>query len=138
MPAKTFKMGPGTLILGETGTTLDLSCQLTSTLVKWDKDKDDDLNTLCGDTVPGDTIYTAQLSGTVLQDLSTAGVIEFTWTNKGTQMPFKFVPNTAEGKQVSGIVTIDPVDVGGDTKTRPTSDFEWDCVGEPTFSVIGV
>ncbi|AWY04759.1 major tail protein [Gordonia phage Emperor] len=137
MPAKTYKLGPGELILGETGGQLDLSCQLTKAQVTWDKDAEDPSHVLCGDTVPGDVTYTAKLAGTVLQDLSADGVVDFTWTNKGEAVAFRFVPSTTAGRTISGLVVIDPIDVGGDVKTKPTSEFEWDVVGEPTLSAAG-
>lgn len=137
MPAKTYKLGPGELILGETGGELDLSCQLTKAQVTWDKDAEDAQPVLCGDVVPGDVNYTAKVAGTVLQDLGADGVVEFTWTHKGEAVPFRFVPSTTAGRTISGTVVIDPIDVGGDVKTKPSSEFEWDVVGEPQLSPAG-
>lgn len=134
MPGKAYKLGPGTLILGETTDTLDMSCQLSAAKVTWDKDKDDDTPTLCGDIVAGGVTYSAKLSGTVLVDLSDGGLADYTWLNKGLAKVFKFVPTSDAGKAVNGTVTVDPIDVGGDeVKKNMTSDFEWDCVGEPTL-----
>lgn len=137
MAGKATKLGPGTLVIGETTTTLDLSCQLSAARVEWDKDKEDDVPVLCGEDIAGSAAYTAKLTGTVLLDLSDSGMVEFTWTHKGEQFPFIFVPNTAEGKQVTGTVTVDPLDVGGDeVKKNMSVDFEWDCVGEPDFEPV--
>ena len=58
--AKVTKFGPGTLTLGEVGTPIDVSCQVISCQIEWDKDKDDDVVVLCGETVGGSTIYTAR------------------------------------------------------------------------------
>lgn len=136
MPAKTYKLGPGELIIGETGSPLNLSCQLTAASVTWDKDAEDPFNVLCGDTVPGDVQYTAKLTGTVLQDLSADGMMDYTWTNKGEAVPFTFTPSTTAGRTVTGTVVVDPLDIGGDVKTKPTSEFEWDCVGEPVLGTV--
>ena len=137
MTAKATKLGPGTLTIGETTTTLDLSCQLSAAHVEWDKDKEDDTPVLCGEDVPGGVAYTAKLTGTVLLDLSPTGMVDFTWTHKGEQFPFTFVPNTAEGVEVTGVLTVDPLDVGGDeVKKNMSVDFEWDCVGEPVFGAV--
>src|SRR5262245_38851715 len=132
------KLGPGLLTIGPVATALDISCQLSAAWVKWDKDKEDDVPVLCGDTIAGAATYTAKLSGTIAQDLGAASsFVEYSWTNKGTTQPFVFVPSDADGKQVEGEVTIDPVDVGGDeVKKNMMSDFEWDCVGEPTISPV--
>ena len=138
MPGKATKLGPGTLIIGETTTTLDLSCQLSAAKVEWDKDKEDNTEVLCGDSIAGGVTYTAKLTGTVLLDLSPQGMVDFTWTNKGVEFPFTFIPNTAEAQQVSGVLTVDPLDVGGDeVKKNMSVDFEWDCVGEPVFEPVG-
>jgi hypothetical protein len=137
MPATATKLGPGTLVIGDTGTDLDLSCQLSAAHIEWDKDKEDDTPVLCGEDVPGGVAYTAKLTATVLLDLSVDGMVAFTWTNKGQQFPFVFVPNTAAGQQVSGTLTVDPLDVGGDeVKKNMSVDLEWDCVGEPVFEPV--
>lgn len=133
MPIKSYKVGPGTLTIGAVGSPVDFSAQITSTVVSWKVDTDDPVDVLSGDELPGDDTWTATLSGTVLQDLSDAGIVEYTWDHKGEQVPFTFVPSTAVGKAVSGVVKIGPLDIGGDVKKRPTSDFSWDCVGEPTL-----
>jgi len=136
-PPKVSKLGPGTLTVGATPAT-DIACQLSAAWVKWDKDKEDDVPVLCGQTIAGAATYTATLSGTIAQDLgATDSFVEYSWTNKGTTVPFVFVPSTADGKQVEGNVTIDPIDVGGDeVKKNMMSDFEWDCVGEPTIAPV--
>jgi hypothetical protein len=137
MAVSSTKLGPGTLILGETGTTQDASCQMTGAVVAWDKDKADDITVLCGDVVAGGTTYTATLSGTFLQDLAEDdGLVAFTWANKGVETKFVYVPNTVAAATVTGVVVIDPIDVGStdDYGSTMTSDFEWDCVGEPVLT----
>lgn len=134
MTVNSTKLGPGTLVLGETGMGQDASCQLTGAVVEWDKDKADDTRVLCGDVVAGGTTYTAKLSGTFLQDLSESdGLVAYTWANRGETVVFVFVPSTAAGATVTGELVIDPLAVGGtdDYGSTLTSDFEWDCVGEP-------
>jgi hypothetical protein len=135
MAGTATKLGPGTLTIGAAPPAgIDLSCQLSAAKVAWDKDKEDDTPTLCGDTIAGSVDYTATLSGTVLLDLSDGGMVDFTWTNKGGQYPFVFVPNDTAAKAVTGDVIVDPLDVGGDeVKKNMTADFEWDIVGEPVW-----
>lgn len=133
---KTYVFGPGTLSIGETGSEVDYEAQVTACRVAWSKDQDDDTPVLSGGVLPGETTYTASLSATVYQDLAEdTGLVLFSWDNKGTTVPVVFTPSTAAGVQVSGVVTVDPIDVGGDEmKKRPTSDFEWAFVGEPTLT----
>lgn len=138
---KSTKLGPGTLTFGPTATVQDASCQLQNGVVGWDKDKDDDITVLCGDVVAGGTNYTATLSGTFLQDLEdeTTGLVKYSWEHKGETVEFVYTPNTAAGATVTGQVIVDPIDVGSteDFGATMTSDFEWDCVGEPTLSWAG-
>jgi hypothetical protein len=137
MAVKSTKLGPGTLTIGETGTLQDASCQLTGAVVGWDKDKADDTTVLCGDVVAGGVTYTSTLSGNFLQDLEDeAGLVAFTWANKGVEVPFVYTPNTAAGATVTGRLIVDPIDVGStdDYGSTMASDFEWDCVGEPDLA----
>lgn len=136
MPANTYTLGPGSLILGETGTTLEISCQITSAVVAHDVDAEDDTPLLCGDVEAGDETFTATISGTMFQDLAAEGVVEYSWTHKGEVVPLEFVPSTAAGRRVVGSVKMRPLDVGGDAKTKPTSDFEWPFVGDPVLDDV--
>jgi hypothetical protein len=137
MPAIVNKLGPGTLSIGSAGTEVDFTCQVTAARVEWSADAEDDIETLCGDTVPGARNYSATLSGTLFNDLGTAaGIVEFSWTNKGTTQPFIFQPSQTTGvKEVHGSLIVDPISVGGDeVGQNMTSDFEWACVGDPTLA----
>lgn len=137
MPAKTVKLGPGLLTIGETGTLVDFTCQITGATVAWTVDVGDDTPVLCGETVPGERTYSSTLSGTLYQDLGAvapAGIVDFSWAHKGEEVPFEFVPSTTAGQSVTGSVVVDPLDVGGDTAgENMTSDFEWTIVGEPVL-----
>jgi hypothetical protein len=138
MPATVSKLGPGSLSIGDVGSPVDFSCQVENCQVQWDKKSDDPIMVLCGEQVPGATTYTAQLTGTLFQDQADAdGIVRYSWANKGTVVPFVFVPNTADGVQVSGEVTIDPITVGDDAAgANMDSDFTWDCVGEPVLEDV--
>ena len=131
MPIKSYKMGPGTLTIGETGAPVDFTSQVTKCVVAWKVDEDDSVPVLSGEELEGEDTYSASLQATLIQDLTEAGLVEYTWANKGAQVPFTFVPSTAAGRSISGVVKVRPMDVGGDVKKRPTSDIEWPCVGEP-------
>jgi hypothetical protein len=137
MPAIVSKLGPGKLTVGTTPN--DFSCQVTAARVEWEVDEGDDVVVLCGDTVPGARTYSAHLTATILSDLAKTpgpGIVEHSWTAKGTQETFVFVPSTAAAKQVTGSVILDPISVGGDESGQNmTSDFDWAIVGVP---VIGV
>lgn len=138
MPAKTYTFGPGSLILGETGTTTEISCQVTSGTVEWDVDSEDDVPLLCGEVEPGDETFSAALGFNVYQDLGDdAGIVVKSWGEwKGAVVPFEFIPSTAAGKRIVGLVKVRPITVGGDAKTKPRSDVEWPCVGEPILEDV--
>ena len=141
MPAIVNKLGPGTLSVGETGTAVDFTCQVTAARVEWTADAEDAVQVLCGDEVPGARTYSAVLSGTIFNDLgTTAGIVEFSWTNKGTTQSFTFRPSMTTGvKQVTGELIIDPISIGGDeVGQNMTSDFEWACVGDPVLEAPAV
>jgi hypothetical protein len=135
--AQKTPLGPGTLILGDVGSPVDISCQVINAVIAWDKDKDDDVVVLCGETVAGATTYTATISGALFQDVEDpAGILYTSWTQKGTEIAFTFVPNTAAGTEAAGTLVLDPIDFGGDeAKQNMQSDFEWSIVGEPTLTI---
>lgn len=137
MAVNTLTMGPGTLILGEVGSTKAFSSQVTNARIVPSVDTGDPLNVLSGESVPGDRDESFTLAGTLVQDFGAAdGTTEWTYTNRGVSMPFVFVPNTAAGRQVSGTVVVEAVEIGGDARSKPTSDFEWTLVGAPVLEAI--
>lgn len=124
----------GILLLGETGTETDFACQVTTITVEPSVDTEDDVSVLCGDTVPGAATYTATLNATVFQDLPLQeGLTRYSWDHKGEQIHCRYFPNAQDmaGCAVDGTVTVQPMTVGGDLRTQPTSDIEWDFVGFP-------
>lgn len=131
----TYKMGPGTLTLG--AGPLQVAGQITNCRVESSENVStgDDLNFLDGTTELGDedATYRFTLAGTLAQDISAAGVVDWSWTNKGTEQPFTFVPSTAVGRQVQGTLTPVPLTIGGEVKSKPTSDFTWRIKGTPDF-----
>jgi hypothetical protein len=135
MPIKSYKL-KGTLTLGTT--PLDVSCQLTSCSVNPTEnvDTEDAIHVLCGDVLPAsDTVdYSYTLSGTLLQDLAAGGVVDYSWTHKGQEVPFTFIPDATGVDKVMGTVRVSPLTIGGDVPSRPTSDFEWAIIGTPTFT----
>lgn len=132
MPAKTYKLGPGSLVIGETGTPLEISCQVTAITLEFETDAEDDVPTLCGDVVPGDETESGTLTGTMYQDLYAGGIGDYSWANAGTTQPFVFIPNTDMAAEFEGTLKVRRLNIGGDVKTSPTTDFEWPLVGIPT------
>lgn len=131
MAAKVFKLGPGTLKLGPDNLNLDVSCQLTNVVLTPDKDTEDSVTVLCGDTIPGSSTYQWKLTGTVLVDLSANGMAQFAFDNRNKIAAFEYVPNTESAAKFTGELVLDPIDIGGDSGKNMTSDFEWMLVGDP-------
>jgi hypothetical protein len=126
-------MGPGTFSIGLVGTPLDLTAQVTSLRVTPSAEAEDSLTTLSGETLAGERTYSWVVSGTLIQDLTEAGMYDYTWDNAGDEVPFTFTPSTAAGRSITGTVIVDPLEVGGDVKKKNTVDFEWVVVGTPTL-----
>jgi hypothetical protein len=132
-PATVRKLGPGTLTVGTVGAPLDFSGQCTSAAVTWKVDNEDDTPVLNGGVLAGDRTYTATLEATVYQDdLAAGGLVDYSWANKGTQVPATYTPYSG-GRSITGQLIVDPLDVGGDVNKRNTSDIKWAFVGEPAL-----
>lgn len=139
MTVNTMTMGPGTLTLGDVGDVKSLSSQVTNVRITPNVDTGDPINVLSGESVPGDRDETWTLAGTLVQDLGAGvagadSIVEWLFTNAGETMPFTFVPSTAKGRQITGDVTVEAVEIGGDVKSKPTSDFEWQVSGRPAIA----
>jgi hypothetical protein len=128
MTVQSYKMGPGTLVF-DTGGSLDVSCQVTSCTIVAAENvaTDDDLDLLCGEMLLGDetVTFTWTLNANLVQDLAASGVIAWSYTNKGLEKAFKFIPNTVSARMVTGTIKVVPITIGGDAKKRPTSDITW-------------
>lgn len=133
MTIKAQTMGPGTFSIGAVGSPLDLTAQVTKCAIVPKASAEDPTPTLSGESLAGERTYAWTVSATVIQDLTEAGMFDYTWSHKGQQVPFEFVPSTAAGRTVSGIVTVDPIQLGGDVKKKNTSDLEWEIVGDPVL-----
>lgn len=138
MPTDSYKPGPGTLTLGESPADIELNVQVTNARVEPTEnvDEGDDLNLLSGTTLEGEdnVTYSYVLAGTMVQDLVDDGVTAWTWSHKGQEVPFVFVPVTAREAQVEGVCRVVPVNIGGDVKVRNTADFSFVVIGEPEFT----
>lgn len=133
MPVKAYKVGAGEFTVGLAGTLKDWTAQVTELTVEWSEDVEDDVPTLDGGQLDGEASYTAVLSGTLVQDISETGVVPWSWANKGTRLPFSYTPNNVEDAAFTGVLRVAPLNAGGAVKSKPTSDFEWACIGEPTI-----
>lgn len=132
MTILSYKTGPGTLTIG--AVPLDVSEQVTSCTLQWEEKVDtiEAVDVLSGGQLPEEETasYKAKLVATFLQDtLATGGLVDYSWTNKGSSVAFKFIPAAANAKKITGTLRVMPIDVGGDVKARATSSVTFACVG---------
>lgn len=140
MAISTYTVGPGTLkftLAGASKSETPFESQVTKCVINTSADRGDQLNVLSGESIGSEPDYKAQLEVSVLQDLKKNGIVDWSWTNMGKEATFTYTPNTAEAATVTGKCTIDPISIGGEVKSRATSDFTWDCIGMPTFTPKG-
>jgi hypothetical protein len=133
------KLKNGLLTLGGTGTPviggIEFGCQPTNVRLTPSHDETgDEVETLCGDSLPPDVKTTWALAGTSIQDFDDpAGFIVWSIENNLTDQPFTWQPNEGD-TAVSGTVQVRALEFGGDVNTRLTTDFEWPVQGDPTFT----
>lgn len=128
-------LGPGVLsfTVDGGGALADFSSQVTACEVDVSTDTDDAIDVLSGEQIDGDSTETFTLKATFLQDLTAAGVIDWSWVNAGDTAAFIFVPNTEADRSVTGTVRVRRLNIGGDVKKKNTSDVEFSVIGTPTF-----
>lgn len=124
----SYKMGPGTVKLG-VGGVQDISIQVTSFTVQFAESVETQaaVPVITGDELPAEETPTITwaVAGNVVQDLAAAGVVAYSWTNAKAELDLEFIPNTVAARKVTGVITMVPINLGGDAKTRPQSDFTW-------------
>lgn len=137
MAIKKTKTGPGKFVIGETADLTTFDSQVRSITLEPEVDKGDDVPVLSGEIAPGDRTESWTITGSLLSDFGAEGsLVEYCFTNRGQVKPFRFTPNTASGKEISGELTIEAVAIGGDVGETPEPDFEFALVGEPTLAAI--
>lgn len=135
MPVQSITVGPGVLTIGATTDLTTFESQTTSCKLTPSVDKGDPINVLSGEQVSGDRTESWTLDGNFLQDFgSTDSRVEWLFEHRGEDHPFEYTPNTAKGKSVTGTLTVEAVDIGGDVNTKPTSDFSFALVGSPAIT----
>lgn len=128
MAIQSYKMGPGTLKFGA-GLAQNATAQITNGLASCTENvaSDEDVDVLSGEQLAGEErlTYSWLLAFNLVQDLAAAGLIAWSWANKGTEQAFEFVPNTVGARKITGTIIVAPISAGGDVKTRPRSDVSW-------------
>lgn len=138
MTIQSFTQGPGTLELG--AGPLDASAQVAEFAVECTENvkKKDPQTMLSGEvkTYPDTVTHEWKATGVIQQELETAGLIAFSWANMGVEVPFTFIPATAEGKQVTGELRVVPIKLGGKSGEDNTSSVTWAIIGTPVLENV--
>lgn len=133
---KSFKQGPGSLTFNAGAQVA--SAQVTKCAVEADESvkSTDAVPVLSGEELPAEETASLawKLTGSVIQDIDAAGLVAFTWDHAGEELSFVFIPNTVEDRQISGVVRIVPLSLGGDVSARNTSDLSWSIIGTPVLA----
>lgn len=135
MAVKVLTVGPGVLTIGATNALMNFESQTTSCKLVPSTDSDDPINVLSGEQVAGDRTESFTLEGSFLQDFGATGsTTEWLFTHRGETHPFSFTPSTAAGKKITGSLVVEAIEIGGDARTKPTSDFEFQVIGAPVIA----
>lgn len=132
MAVKTVTMGPGKLTIGSDLNITNFESQVTSVRLVPNVDSEDPVHVLSGESVAGDRAESFTLEGSMLQDFgSEDSTTEWLFNHRGEEHPFSFTPNSGKGRKVTGNLVVEAIEIGGDARTKPQSDFEFVVVGSP-------
>ena len=130
MAFKDSRLGPGTLKFDTTHAfeTQVSACRLTPSV-----ESEDGTPTLAApEPAPLSTITWA-LNVDAIQDFEeAAGLVNYLFDNQLDEVPFEWVPATADGTSYAGVVQIVPMEVGGDVAVQIVTSVELPLVGAPT------
>lgn len=129
MPAKSHKLGPGSLTFGETASRVEFATRLRSVAVEPEVDEEDPIPVLSGDEIVGDDEESYTLTGSILQDYDKDSLLVWAHVHAGKVVPFEFTPDNDKALGVKGQVKVRRIQIGGDVKERNESDFEFMGVG---------
>jgi hypothetical protein len=135
--ATIVRLGPGTLEIGPTGATIDVSCNVQNAKIGNTKNTGTTVRYLCGSSVPGATTYDFVLTGQIDTDVASgaASLFDYCWNHSGETAEFSFTPNTDAGVTAAGELIVDPLEFGADEYGAPlTSAFSFSCVGRPNIT----
>lgn len=138
MAIKAHKLGPGSLIFGETASQKEFASQTRTTSITPEVDDEDDLPVLSGEVIDGEETYTWTLSGTILDGYTMDALAVWAFENRGEVLPFEFIPNAdVEGAMKwTGKAKIRPIAHGGEVKTKNENDFEFKVIGDPKPELV--
>ncbi len=137
MAVNVIEIGPGILTIGSAASLVDFSDQCTSAELVPSVDKEKPRRVLSGRNVPGARTESYKLNIEVLNDFGVADSrTEWLWEHRGQEMPFTYVPNSAQQRQVTGTLVVEAVAIGGKAGDKPEKSVEFDLVDPPEFGAV--
>lgn len=135
MTATVIEIGPGTLTIGAPESLVDFADQCTSAELVPSVDKEKPRRVLSGRNVPGARTESAKLVCEFLNDFGVADSrSEWLWDKRGTEQPFKYVPNDSNARAIEGTLVVEPIAIGGKAGDKPEKQVEFDLVDMPEFT----
>lgn len=137
MTVNVSPVGPGTLTIGATDALTSFSSQIRSARIVPNVDKGDPIDVLSGEQAPGDRTESVQLVISLQSDFGHAeSRTEWLWEHRGEQHPFEYVPNNTLSRKITGTLVVEPIEIGGDVKSKPAHEVTFDLVGDPEFGAV--
>lgn len=124
MASKVRTLGPGSFNITDTKNGRDFSADLTKAQLNPSNSSDDPTTYLDG-SQEANTSTTWTMEGTIGDDFSANGLSVWCFDHANETLPFEFVPNKTGAIKWTGDVTVTPVAVGGDVKSKNTNDFSF-------------
>ncbi len=127
-------VGPGTLTIGSDAALTNFSSQCRGAKLVPSVGKGEPIDVLSGEQAPGDRTETNTLVVTLQSDFGhTNSKTEWLWEHRGEVHDFVYIPNGQLGRRITGQLTVEPIEIGGDVKTKPSAEVTFDLVGDPVF-----
>lgn len=124
MASKVRTLGPGSFNITDEKNGRDFGADLTKAQLNPSNSSDDPTTYLDG-SQEANTSTTWTMEGTIGDDFSAEGLSVWCFDHANETLPFEFVPNKTGAIKWTGDVTVTPVGVGGDVKSKNTNDFSF-------------
>lgn len=128
MSVQSTKLGPGRLTFGAAGTAQEFGAAITKASVVPESGDGEVITVLDGSEAIDAAEETWKLEGTIYQSYEADSLLFWCNEHAGEEIEFTYVPALAGKLQVSGRASIKSMAIGGDVKTRNTSDFSFKAV----------
>lgn len=125
--SKVRTLGPGTFRITDAKNGRDFSADLTKAQLNPSNSSDDPTTYLDG-SEEANTSTTWTFDATVGDDFTDEGVAAWLFDHQGETLAAEFVPNKAGTIKWTFDVTVTPVAVGGDVKSKNTNDLSFPAV----------